>query len=99
MEGNESKRVHTGQPEPQAAHHVSWMFHKTPWLCSPPKGELRAQHGFDSLLSIRRERGIRDFADFFRELTRDLANVFKLFHVPFTERAHEIMDSKLHAHH
>src|SRR6266516_4246492 len=59
---------------------------------------LLPQGFFKALLCFCRECCVRDFADFFGKLTRDLANVFELLHVSLTERAHEIMDSQLSSH-
>ena len=59
---------------------------------------LLPQGFFKALLCFCRECCVRDFADFFGKLTRDLANVFELLHVSLTERAHEIMDSQLNSH-
>src|SRR5262249_55701369 len=38
--------------------------------------QLLTQRGFHSLFCVCGQGGIRDVADFFRKLTRDLANVF-----------------------
>jgi hypothetical protein len=61
--------------------------------------QLLPQRGFHSLFCVCGQGGIRDVADFFRKLTRDLANVFQLLHVPLAERAHEVMDPQLYPHH
>ena len=58
-----------------------------------PQDFLHARFGFS------RKFFVRDFANSFRKLTRDLANVFQLLHVPLAERTHEIMNAQLHPHH
>ena len=63
------------------------------------EAELSPQRGFNSRLCVRGQRHVRHVANFFRKLTRDLANVFELLHVSLAERAHEVMDPQLYPHH
>ena len=59
--------------------------------------QLLQKRCFHSLLRCNGERRVRNFADLFRKLTRDLADVFKLLHVPLAERAHQIMNAQFDA--
>ena len=70
-----------------------------PVLMTIGKTTLAAQRFFQALLCFGRELCVRDFADFFRELARDLAHVIELLRVALAERAHEVMDAQLYPHH
>ena len=58
--------------------------------------QLLQKRCFHSLLRCYGERRVRNFADLFRKLTRDVTHIFELLHVTLAERTHEEMNAQLH---
>jgi hypothetical protein len=59
-----------------------------------PASILFSQGFFQPHFRFGRKLCVRYFADFFRELARDSAHIFELFHVAFAKGAHEKMDTQ-----